>query len=143
MNKIAVKRADGGVSIIIPGDSATPELMERDALRVEGYVSHREIEDDEIPTDRAFRNAWTDESDVIEINIAKAQEIKKEEFRGIRKPVLESLDIEYMKALESGDKAQISSIIAKKENLRNVTKVDLPDTVEELKTFLPDVLKDE
>lgn len=64
MKKIAVKRIDGGVSIICPTSEATPELLERDIKAVQGYVSHREIDDNELPSDRVFRNAWCDDNGI-------------------------------------------------------------------------------
>ena len=139
MKKIAVKRSDGGVSIIVPTNEATPALLLRDALAVVGYVSHREIEDNKIPTDRYFRNAWTDDNPTttVDVDITKAKDIKKNYMRQLRKPKLEALDIEFMKALETGDTQAQSSIAAKKQELRAVTDLSLPETVEELKAFLP------
>ena len=143
MKKIAVKRSDGGVSIIVPTNEATPALLLRDALAVVGYVSHREIEDNKIPTDRYFRNAWTDDNPTttVDVDITKAKDIKKNYMRQLRKPKLEALDIEFMKALETGDTQAQSSIAAKKQELRAVTDLSLPETVEELKAFLPLCLK--
>src|SRR3990167_793672 len=143
MKKISVKRNDGGVSIIIPADEATPELLERDALAVIGYVSHREIEDFDIPPDRTFRNAWTDDlpGSKIDINLPKAKEIKKDQLRILRKPKLEALDIEFMLALEAGDTAKQQELAAKKKELRDVTKLILPDTIDDLKDFVPTILQ--
>lgn len=141
MKKIAVKRLDGGVSIIIPTSEATPELLERDALAVVGYVSHREIEDVDIPTDRTFRNAWTDNypTVTVDVDIVKAKEIKKDQMRLLRKPKLEALDVQFMQALESGSDTTV--IKTKKQELRDVTALVLPDDVEQLKAFMPDCLK--
>lgn len=143
MKKIAVKRSDGGVTILVPTKEASPELLLRDALAVDGYVSHREIDDSLIPEDRTFRNAWTDDfpTESIDVDITKAQEIKKDIMREIRAPLLQALDIDYMKALEANDAESMSSIAAKKQELRDVTKIELPTNVEELKIFLPNCLK--
>ena len=51
------------------------------------------------------------------INMAKAREIHKEKIRVARKPLLEALDIEFQKALETG--ASTTDIIAKKQALRD------------------------
>lgn len=142
MKKICVKRDDGGVSIVIPSHVATIEKMERDAKRVEGYVSHREIEDSEIPSDRYFRNAWKDDGDKVGHDLPKCKEIKKDKMREIRKPLLEKLDIEYQRADEVKDEAKKAEIAAKKQALRDVTNLPLPDDIQQLKDFMPDVLKE-
>ena len=51
------------------------------------------------------------------IDMAKAREIHKEKIRVARKPLLEALDIEFQKALETG--ASTTEIIAKKQALRD------------------------
>lgn len=90
MYKIAVKRNDGGVSIIIPTSESTPELLLRDILAVEGYVSHREVLDNELPTDRIFRNAWTDDfnTSTIDVNPDRARDL----IRIKRNQALQALD---------------------------------------------------
>ncbi|MDD5407015.1 MAG: hypothetical protein PHE73_08775 [Sulfurovaceae bacterium] len=143
MKKIVVKRKDGGVSIIIPTHEATPETILRDVLRVEGYVSHREINEDKLPQDRIFRDAWTDDNptETVDVHIEKAKEIKKDHLRQMRKPLFEKLDIEFIQAVEKGDINTQKQIADKKQKLRDITKVDLPSTVEELKNFVPEDLK--
>ena len=49
--------------------------------------------------------------------MAKAREIHKEKIRFARKPLLEALDIEFQKALETG--ASTTDIVAKKQALRD------------------------
>ena len=51
------------------------------------------------------------------IDMAKAREIHKEKIRVARKPLLEALDVEFQKALETG--ASTTDIIAKKQALRD------------------------
>ena len=54
---------------------------------------------------------------VFKIDMAKAKEIHKTNIREARKPLLESLDVEFQKALETG--ASTTDIIAKKNALRD------------------------
>lgn len=69
---------------------------------------------------------------MITINIPKAQEITKDRLRAERAPLLQALDVQFIKALESG--ADTAEIAAEKQRLRDVTKlVDNLVTVEELK----------
>ena len=51
------------------------------------------------------------------VDMAKAKEIHKNNIRNARKPLLESLDIEFQKALETG--ASTTDIVAKKQALRD------------------------
>jgi len=68
----------------------------------------------------------------IQVNITKAKDITKDKLRAERKPLLEALDVEFIKAQEAG--ADTSSIVAEKQRLRDITnQVDNLNTVEELK----------
>ncbi len=77
----------------------------------------------------------------IRINIDKAKAIKLDQFRAERAPKLAALDVAFVRALEQGDTAEQSRIVAEKQALRDVTKVELPDDVASLKDFKPDILK--
>ena len=68
----------------------------------------------------------------IQVNIDKAKDITKDKLREERKPLLESLDVQFQRALETG--ADTSDIVAKKQALRDAPDtVDSMTTVEELK----------
>ena len=70
----------------------------------------------------------------IQVNIDKAKEITKDKLRAERTPLLEELDVQYMRALEAGQ--DTSAIVTKKQELRDITnQVDLVSTVEELKAI--------
>ena len=69
---------------------------------------------------------------MITINIDKAKDITKDRLRNERKPLLEQSDVDFMRALESGQ--DTSAIVAEKQRLRDITKqVDSMTTIEELK----------
>ena len=71
---------------------------------------------------------------IITIDIPRAKEIRKEQLRHERKPLLEQLDVDYMRAQEAG--SDTSSIVQKKQQLRDITNaVDTCTTVEELKAI--------
>ena len=74
------------------------------------------------------------------INISKAKEIWKDRFRQARKPILEKLDVEYMRALEAGDTQKQQEIATKKQALRDITNTSLPNDLEDIKNTWPDVL---
>tara|TARA_R100001480_G_scaffold134564_1_gene131640 strand:- start:1199 stop:1543 length:345 start_codon:yes stop_codon:yes gene_type:complete len=72
-----------------------------------------------VPSDRTFRGAWQYNGNAVEIDMTKAREIHKDNLRIERKPRLEALDVDYMKALEAGSGAD--AIAAKKKTLRDIT----------------------
>jgi|TARA_R100001086_G_C11755393_1_gene236581 hypothetical protein len=81
------------------------------------------------------------ESDYIKIDINKAKEIWKEKIRIARKPALEKLDIDFIKAQEQDN--DTSDIVADKQTLRDLPQqVDTATTVEEIKSVWNDKLED-
>ncbi len=79
---------------------------------------------------------------MITINLDKAKEIQKNRWRTARKPILEKLDTQFMRAVETGDTAKQQQIATQKQALRDVTTTDLSSvtTPEELKNVWPDIL---
>ena len=68
----------------------------------------------------------------IKIDIAKAKEITKDKLRAERKPLLEKLDVDFIKAQET--EADTSAIVTEKQRLRDITlTIDSMTTVDELK----------
>lgn len=73
---------------------------------------------------------------MIKINLEKAKDIKKDMLRVERKPMLEALDVEMMRAIEAGDTAKQAEVAAKKQALRDITLLPNDATsVEELKAI--------
>lgn len=71
---------------------------------------------------------------MITINIPKAQEITKDRLRSKRAPLLQALDVQFVRALETG--GDTAEIAAEKQRLRDITKlVDNVVTPEELKAL--------
>lgn len=80
---------------------------------------------------------------MININMTKAKEIKKDMIRAERAPLLDSLDVQFMRAVESGDTAKQAEIAAKKQALRDATAdsaIEAASTPEELKAVRPAAL---
>ena len=79
---------------------------------------------------------------MITINLDKAKEIQKNRWRTARIPILEKLDTQFMRAVETGDTAKQQQIATQKQALRDVTTTDLSSvtTPEELKNVWPDIL---
>lgn len=116
-----------GVAILTP----TGELSVEDtaAKDVPAGVPYRIVNDDEVPSDRTFRNAWKAD---LTVDFTKAQALTKERLRADRKPLLEAQDVLFQRALETGKDAM--AIVKEKQRLRDVTKlVDAATTLDELK----------
>jgi hypothetical protein len=68
----------------------------------------------------------------IKINITKSKNIWKDKIRLARKPKLEELDVEFVRAQETG--ADTSAIVTKKQELRDFpAQVDSKTTLDEIK----------
>ena len=89
--------------------------------------------------------ALPDKSSVkITVDMSKAREIKRNMIRAERGPVMQSLDVDYMRALEGNDTAALAGVAAKKQALRDATvapEIDAALTPEQLKEFVPEVFK--
>jgi hypothetical protein len=78
---------------------------------------------------------------MITIDISKAKEVWKNKIREKRKPVLEQLDIDFVKAQETS--SDTTGIVADKQTLRDLpSQVDTATTVDEIKAVWNDMLGD-
>ena len=118
-----------GVAIIHPtGELSIEEVAAKD---VPAGVAFQIVNDDEVPSDRTFRNALKYD---LTVDMPKAQGITKERLRQERAPLLTALDVQYQRAQEDGRDTTI--IISEKQRLRDVTKLaDAATTLDELKAL--------
>ena len=78
---------------------------------------------------------------MITIDISKAKEVWKEKIRVARKPALEKLDVDFVKAQETS--SDTASIVADKQTLRDLpSQVDTATTTDEIKAVWNDMLGD-
>ena len=59
----------------------------------------------------------------IGINLNKAKDIQKERMREVRKSLLQTVDITYMRAIEAGDIDAQTASATRKQALRDVTQL--------------------
>jgi hypothetical protein len=70
----------------------------------------------------------------ININFEKAKNITRDRLRRERTPLLQALDVQFQKALESN--ADTLAIVSEKQRLRDITKLaDEAQTLDELKAI--------
>ena len=141
MKHIIYPSLEGGVVILTPAvnwNGTIEQLIEKDVPPNTVYAI---VETDQIPSDRTFRNSWEFLSNGVIVNSDKAKAIWKDKWREARKPLLASLDIEFMKAVESADTTKQAEIALKKQELRDVTNTPIPGTTpEEIKAVWPEIL---
>ena len=118
-----VKNEDGSITTIIGLDLAMKDIPEGAEYKI--------IDDSELPKDRVFRNAWNYD---LKEDISKSKEIWKEKLRVDRKPILEKLDVDFMRAMEENDEVLMLDITKAKQALRDVTQlVDACKTIAGIK----------
>jgi hypothetical protein len=142
---------DGDKEIIFPLPSSDTRTYEADSVpgvvltfydievaiasNPDTIVSYEKITVDELPTTRAYRNAWARNGRTIEHNMVTARDIHRDKLRLLRKPKLAELDVAYQRADEAGDVVRKRMIAQDKQRLRDVTKdprIEAAQNIEEL-----------
>ena len=120
---------NGGVSVCIPtGELPIEQVLAKDCP--EGAII---VDNNSLPNEHSnFFDAWELNGTTVTVNLTKAKAITKERLRAERTPLLETQDVAFQRALESG--ADTTAIVAEKQRLRDITKLaDQATTLEQLK----------
>jgi hypothetical protein len=81
---------------------------------------------------------------MITINLTKAKNIAKDNLRTKRAPVLASLDVAFMRAVESGNTSLQTAIAEQKQELRDITShtsITGASNVDSLKTAMTTLIE--
>jgi len=101
MTRIIYQNESGGVSIIIPtGELSIEEVAAKD---VPEGVAYEIVENDAIPADRFFRNAWVANGAAIEVDLDQAKEIGHTIRRQQRAEEFKPYDEVIMKQIPGAD----------------------------------------
>ena len=132
---ITYPQPNGQVAVVIPcGDV-------NDAIKDVPEGSEYKIVDS-VDIDNEYFNAYEFDSELgAKVNIDKAKAIHLDKFRSARTPLLEKLDISFMRAVEAGNTDLQKEIASKKQALRDITSIELPNTLKGIKATWPEVLK--
>jgi hypothetical protein len=133
MTQVIIFRNDNnGVSTCIPtGELPIEAVLEKDVPKGKGA---RIVDQNSLPRDNDFYDAWEMDDSSVTVNFAKAQEITKNRLRAERTPLLAAQDVAFQRALESG--ADTTAIVAEKNRLRDITKLaDSATTLDELRAI--------
>jgi hypothetical protein len=103
MNYIIYPNERGGVSLVIPtGELAIEEVAAKD---VPAGVPYKIVEDDELPQDHTFFDAW-EYSDAAIVNMDKAKAIGHDMRRAMRAEEFKPHDEVIMKQIPGADAAE-------------------------------------
>ena len=113
-----------------------------------GEVSIPELIGDIAHLDKEFIDSWQllfneENNATLVINMTNAKMQWRDKLRSERMPLLEQLDIQYMRALEQNDTQWILEIVNKKQKLRDAPgdpRIDAAASPEELKQLTLDIL---
>ena len=145
MKRIIYSNYDNKVSVIAPSPNfggSMDDLIKSirsvnpDLENIEFFI----VDEADIPSDRTFRDAWRINAGSIDHDIETAKTIWRNKWREARAKLLEKLDIDMLRAIGSNDGAKIAEIEAKKQALRDVTQIALPDDIDEIKAVWPEIL---
>jgi hypothetical protein len=101
--KIIYQNQSGGVSVIHPtGELPIEEVAAKD---VPEGVTYEIVEDDAIPADRYFRNAWVANGAAVDVDLDKAKEIGHQHRRQQRAEEFAPYDEVIAKQIPGADAA--------------------------------------
>ena len=99
--KIIYQNSEGGISIIHPtGELSIEEVAAKD---VPAGVAYEIVEDDAIPGDRFFRNAWVANGAAVDVDLGKAKDIGHDIRRTLRTEEFKPYDEVIMKQIPGAD----------------------------------------
>jgi len=97
MTRIIFQSESGGVSVIIPtGELPIEEVAAKD---VPEGMAYEIVEDDAIPADRFFRNAWVANGAAVDVDLDKAKDIGHDIRRTKREEEFAPFDAIIMKQI--------------------------------------------
>jgi len=141
MDIIIINNGDGSCDVGIPNEDwlsvkGNTLTKFKNKITLSGKTS-RVVDSSVLPTDRDFRNAWTDDEDgdQIDIDMPRARIIHMDKIRVKRDLKMLELDIETMRGLEVQPEKQVLRDIPQNFDL------SVASTPEELKNLWPEELK--
>lgn len=146
--RIVYKNLDGSIGIIIPSDKALLEMTIEDiALKdVPDGLTYHITDVSNIPDDRTFREAWTDDNlgETVDVDMVKARVIQMDRIRALRAEKF--IEMGFPTKLNSELEAATISQATRDalQALRDIPQtydLSIATTPEELKYRIPDEVK--
>lgn len=134
MSKIIYTNPEGGVSVVHPtGEVPISELPAK-----LGLTDYEIVDDNVIPTDRTFRNAWVKSGATVAEDLPKSKEIAHERRRAARAEEFKPHDEVISKQIPGADAtaAEASRAAIRTKYATMQTEIDAATTTAEIKTAL-------
>ena len=134
MTKIIYQNSDGGVSVVVPtGAVPVEDLPAKLALS-----DYEIVDDDAVPTDRTFRNAWVKSGKTIAEDLAKSKVIGHEMRRVKRAEEFAPHDDVISKQIPGADAeaAEASRATIRTKYAAMQASIDAASSTAEIKTAL-------
>ena len=133
MSKIIYTNSDGTVSIITPVGNVNDAIKD-----VPSGISYEIVDDDKIPTDRTFRNAWVKGSGVVTEDVTKAKAIAHGTRREKREVEFKPYDDIISKQIpgKSASDAEIARAAIRTKYATMQTNIDNSTTISKIKEAL-------
>lgn len=154
--RIVYQRPDGGVSVVVPSPRYVAQLMAEGMSEAEAIAAVRakdvppdatdvaEADQDDIPTDRTFRDAWRrDGTRPIRVDMPAARQIHRQRLEQRAAERARVLREQYLEADEDGDTARAQQIRQRVRGMRQriaALDLDAAQTPEELAAITDDEL---
>ncbi len=138
MKRIVINNGDGTVGIMIPAPKELEKMSIEDIATkdVPNGLTYRITDTVNIPSDKIFREAWTDDNptETVDVDMPKAREIHMNKIRELRNKKLSELDIETLRG---------NDVELEKQALRDIPQtldLSIKSTPDELKLTMPPTL---
>lgn len=134
MSKIIYTNSEGGVSVVHP----TGEVPINELPAKLGLTDYEIVDDDVIPTDRTFRNAWVKSGATVAEDLPKCKEIAHERRREARAEEFKPHDEVISKQIPGADAtaAEAARAAIRTKYATMQTEIDAASTTAEIKTAL-------
>lgn len=136
MKRIIYQSESGGVSVIIPtGELPIEEVAAKD---VPEGVAYKIVEDDAIPADRFFRNAWVANGAAVDVDLDKAKDIGHDMRRAARAEEFAPLDAVIAKQIPgtSATEAEAARQEIRDKYAAIQTEIDAAEDPDQIKAAL-------
>lgn len=135
---ITYQLPSGGVAVVHPILREGLTIEQIAAQNVPEGVPYQIVDASTLPPDRYFREAWRMEEGQLVVDVEAAKDVQRDEWRRLRTPKLDALDLDFMRALEAGE--PLVEIAAAKTALRDVTDTELSGSLADIKANIPAIL---
>jgi hypothetical protein len=136
MTRIIFQNESGGVSVIIPtGELPIEEVAAKD---VPEGVAYEIVEDNAIPSDRFFRNAWVANGAAVDVDLDKAKDIGHDMRRAARAEEFAPLDAVIAKQIPgtSATEAEAARQEIRDKYAAIQVEIDAAEDPDQIKTAL-------